>query len=57
VGSFNFALSGPVEYPNCLVEVAFLSNREDEKKIIDPMFHKAVARKIVEGVKDFSKRK
>jgi N-acetylmuramoyl-L-alanine amidase len=57
VGSFNFALSGPVEYPNCLVEVAFLSNREDEKKIIDPKFHKAVAKKIVDGVKDFSKRK
>jgi N-acetylmuramoyl-L-alanine amidase len=57
VGSFNFALSGPVEYPNCLVEVAFLSNREDERKIIDPKFHKAVAKKIVDGVKDFSKRK
>ncbi len=56
VGSFNFALSGPVEYPNCLVEVAFLSNREDEKKIIDPKFHKAVAKKIVEGVKEFSKK-
>jgi len=26
VGHFNFALSGPTEYPNCLVEVAFLSN-------------------------------
>jgi N-acetylmuramoyl-L-alanine amidase len=56
VGSFNFALSGPVEYPNCLVEVAFLSNREDERKILDPKFHKAVAKKILEGVKDFSKR-
>jgi N-acetylmuramoyl-L-alanine amidase len=56
VGSFNFALSGPVEYPNCLVEVAFLSNSEDEKKIINPKFHKAVAKKIVEGVKDYSKR-
>lgn len=56
VGSFNFALSGPVEYPNCLVEVAFLSNLEDEKMIINPKFHKAVAKKIVEGVKDYSKK-
>jgi len=51
VGSFNFALSGPTDYPNCLVEVAFLSNREDEQLILDPEFHKAVAKQIVKGVK------
>jgi N-acetylmuramoyl-L-alanine amidase len=56
VGSFNFALSGPVEYPNCLVEIAFLSNAEDEKKIMDPKFQKAVAKKIVEGIKAYSKK-
>jgi N-acetylmuramoyl-L-alanine amidase len=55
VGSFNFALSGPVEYPNCLVEVAFLSNREDEKKILNPAFHKAVATKIYAGILDWLK--
>jgi N-acetylmuramoyl-L-alanine amidase len=55
VGSFNFALSGPTDYPNCLVEVAFLSNRQDEKKIVDPKFHKLVAKKILEGVKDYGK--
>jgi len=54
VGAFNFALSGPTEYPNCLVEVAFLSNPEDERKITDPAFRRNVARKIMEGVKDFS---
>ena len=53
VGNFNFSLSGPTEYPNCLVEVAFLSNRSDEKKILDPKFHKAVAAKIVAGIKDW----
>jgi N-acetylmuramoyl-L-alanine amidase len=53
VGSFNFSLSGPTDYPNCLVEVAFLSNREDEKKILSPAFHKAVAKKIVEGIEEF----
>ena len=55
VGGFNFALSGPTDYPNCLVEVAFLSNKEDEKKILDPEFHKAVAKKIVAGIKDWLK--
>ncbi|HYM94375.1 MAG TPA: N-acetylmuramoyl-L-alanine amidase [Chitinophagaceae bacterium] len=53
VGNFNFSLSGPTEYPNCLVEVAFLSNREDEKKILNPKFHKAVAAKIILGIKDW----
>ena len=55
IGHFNFALSGPTEYPNSLVEVAFLSNAADEKKIIDPKFHKFVARKIIEGTKDWLK--
>jgi N-acetylmuramoyl-L-alanine amidase len=55
VGSFNFSLSGPTDYPNCLVEVAFLSNKEDEKLILDPEFHKAVARQIVDGIKKWLK--
>ena len=56
IGAFNFALSGPTEYPNCLVEVAFLSNPEDEKKILNPSFHKAVAKKIYRGLKDWLKQ-
>jgi len=55
VGAFNFALSGPTEYPNCLVEVAFLSNPEEEKRILDPRFRKAVAAKIMAGVQDWLK--
>jgi N-acetylmuramoyl-L-alanine amidase len=55
IGAFNFSLSGPTEYPNCLVEVAFLSNREDEQRILDPTFHKQVAKKIVAGIKDWLK--
>lgn len=55
VGNFNFSLSGPTDYPNCLVEVAFLSNKGDEKKILSPAFHKAVAKKIVEGIEEFLK--
>ncbi len=55
VGSFNFSLSGPTEYPNCLVEVAFLSNDDDEKKILDPKFHKQVAKQIEKGIEDWLK--
>ncbi len=53
IGSFNFSLSGPTEYPNCLVEVAFLSNPEDEKKILSPKFRLEVAKRIVTGIEDF----
>ncbi|RYY28881.1 MAG: N-acetylmuramoyl-L-alanine amidase [Chitinophagaceae bacterium] len=55
VGAFNFALSGPTEYPNCLVEIAFLSNEEDEKRIADPKFQKKVAKQIQKGVRDWLK--
>lgn len=53
IGAFNFSLSGPTEYPNCLVEVAFLSNADDEKKILDPRFHKTVSKKIQKGINDW----
>jgi len=55
VGNFNFALNGPMDYPNALVEVAFLSNREDEKKILSPKFRRAVAQKIYLGILDWLK--
>jgi len=55
VGNFNFSLSGPTDYPNCLVEVAFLSNPADEKKILNPKFHKAVAKKILTGITEWLK--
>jgi N-acetylmuramoyl-L-alanine amidase len=55
VGSFNFSLNGPTEYPSCLVEVAFLSNKNDEQLILDPEFHKAVAVQITEGIKEWLK--
>ena len=53
IGSFNFSLNGPTEYLNCLVEVAFLSNAEDERKILDPDFHHDVSKKIYKGIRDF----
>ncbi len=56
IGAFNFSLSGPTEYPNCLVEVAFLSNAEDEKRILDEKFHKDVAEQIYKGINDWLKK-
>jgi N-acetylmuramoyl-L-alanine amidase len=56
VGSFNFSLNGPTEYPNCLVEVAFLSNVSDEKKILNATFRKQVAQKIYLGITDWLKQ-
>ncbi|RXK80902.1 N-acetylmuramoyl-L-alanine amidase [Filimonas effusa] len=53
VGSFNFGLNGPTEYPNALVEVGFLSNREEEKRILDPNFRKRVAARITKGIRSW----
>lgn len=55
VGNFNFIPNAATDFPNALVEVAFLSNADDEKKILDPRFHRAVAKKIYAGVKDWLK--
>lgn len=52
-GSFNFMLNSPTEYPNALVETVFLSNPEDEMKILDEGFQQQIADKIVQGIKDF----
>jgi N-acetylmuramoyl-L-alanine amidase len=46
-------LSGPAEYPNCLVEVAFLSNAGDEKKIANEKFQGQVAKKITKGLENW----
>ena len=56
VGNFNFSLSGPTDYPNALVEVAFLSNPGDEKKILNPVFRRLVAQKIYLGIVDWLKQ-
>jgi len=55
VGNFNFTLNAPTDFPNSLVEIGFLSNSEDETKIIDPRFQRAVAKKIYKGIKDWIK--
>lgn len=50
IGNFNFLLNAPTEYPNTLVEIAFLSNPEDEKRILDEKFQKQTADKIYKGI-------
>jgi len=55
IGSFDFALNSPTEYPNVLIEGLFLSNPEDEAQLADRRFKKKIVRKIVKGVEDFLK--
>jgi N-acetylmuramoyl-L-alanine amidase len=52
-GSFNFMLNSPTEYPNALIETLFLSNPDEEMKILDEGFQYKVAEKITHGIKDF----
>ena len=56
IGSFNFQPIQPTEYPSCLVEVAFLSNEQDEKMILDPKFRTKVANQVYLGIKDWIKQ-
>ena len=56
IGNFNFGLNSPTDFPNALVEIAFLSNIEDEKKIISPKFCLDVAKKISLGIQDWLKQ-
>jgi len=53
VGSFNFSLNAPTQLPNVLVETAFLSNPEDEMKLLDDEFRRAIAGKVVAGLEQF----
>ncbi len=55
VGSFNFVLNQPTDFVNSLVEIAFLSNVEDERRIINKDFHAAVAQKLYLGIVDWLK--
>jgi N-acetylmuramoyl-L-alanine amidase len=53
VGAFNFGLNGPTEFPNALVETAFVSNPEDEKRLVDPAFQQQIAERITAGIRQF----
>jgi N-acetylmuramoyl-L-alanine amidase len=53
VGNFNFALNAPTDFPNSLLEIAFLSNVDDEKKIVKSQFQEDVAKKVILGMIDW----
>ena len=55
VGNFNFQPIQPTEFNSSLVEVAFLSNTNDEKMILDEKFRRKVAVQVYKGIKDFLK--
>ncbi|MDR9415066.1 MAG: N-acetylmuramoyl-L-alanine amidase [Gracilimonas sp.] len=52
-GSFNFSLNAPIEFPNVLVETAFVSNPEEEMLLTDPEFQQKIAEQIVRGLEEF----
>lgn len=49
----NFAVLRTSDMPAMLVETAFLSNPEEEKRLIDPAFQSNVARAVLDGVKTY----
>ena len=53
VGNFNFSLNSVTELPNVLVETAFVSNPEDEMKLLNEEFRRDIADRIVDGVQAF----
>ncbi len=53
VGSFNFSLNGPTELPSVLVETAFISNPEDEMKLLEDEFRGELAERIVDGIEEW----
>jgi len=52
-GSFNFALNSPTEFVNALLEVAFMSNPEDEMKLMDDRFLDRIADHVIAGLEEF----
>lgn len=53
VGNFNFYLNSPTEIMNVLVETAFVSNPNDEMKLMDPKFKDEICKKIIQGIQDY----
>ncbi|MCX7719566.1 MAG: N-acetylmuramoyl-L-alanine amidase [Candidatus Sumerlaeaceae bacterium] len=54
VGNFNYTPIRTVTWaPSMLVEQAFMSNPEDEAKLLDPAFRDRMAEGIAQGIADF----
>ena len=57
VGNFNYyPLRANTWMPSMLVEQAFMSNPEDEAKMLDPVFRKKMMRAVLLGTKDWLNR-
>lgn len=56
IGNFNFTLNQPTDFPNALLEIAFLSNADDEKKVIDTKFRQDVSLKVILAIQDWLKQ-
>jgi N-acetylmuramoyl-L-alanine amidase len=54
VGSFNYRIARTSSRPAILVEMAFMSNAEDEEKLFLPEFRQKLAEKILSGIQDFA---
>ena len=52
-GSFNFSLNAPIEFPNVLVETAFMSNPEEEMLLSDEAFQIRIAEQIADGLEEY----
>ncbi len=55
VGNFNFVLNQPTDFPNTLLEVAFMSNEDDERKVLRSGFADEMAMKVYLGILDWLK--
>lgn len=54
VGNFNYyPLRAATWMPSMLIEQAFISNPEDEAKLLDPAFRLKIAESAVQGIEDF----
>jgi N-acetylmuramoyl-L-alanine amidase len=53
VGGFNFSLNSVTEMPNVLIETAFISNPEDEMRLLDEELREEIAERIADGIGDF----
>lgn len=54
-GNFNFSLNGPTDYPNALVECAFLDALDQEELLSQDAYLRRIAHQIFLGLQDYLK--
>ena len=52
----NFAVLRTSDMPAMLVETAFISNAEEEKRLVDPAYQRKVASAVVDGINTYFTR-